>query len=90
MLPQEVEHCSLTQLQEKLAKIRANVVRHGRYNTIQLAEAAIPRTLLADNPHLVDCLRPAAGSAPRRFGAARLGGALVPGDQVVGHVVDVR
>jgi len=34
-LPQEVGHRSLTTLREKLIKIVAKVVRHGRYNTFQ-------------------------------------------------------
>ena len=37
-LPNEVEHWSLTTLREKLVKIAAKVVRHGRYVTFQLAE----------------------------------------------------
>ncbi len=46
-LPQEVEHWSLTTLREKLIKIGAKVVRHGRCVTFQLAEVAIPKALLA-------------------------------------------
>ncbi len=38
--PTEVEHWSLTTLREKLVKIGAKVVRHGRYITFQLAEVA--------------------------------------------------
>jgi hypothetical protein len=37
-LPKEVEHCSWTTLGEKLVKIGAKMVRHGRYVTFQLAE----------------------------------------------------
>ena len=40
-LPKEVEHWSLTTLREKLVKIGAKVVRHGRYVTFQLAEVAV-------------------------------------------------
>ena len=36
-----VEHWSLTTLREKLVKIGAKVVRHGRYVTFQLAEVAV-------------------------------------------------
>ncbi len=43
--PKEVEHWSLTTLREKLLKIGAKVVRHGRYVTFQMAEVAIPKTL---------------------------------------------
>ena len=43
-LPQAVEHWSLTTLREKLIKIGAKVVSHGRYVTFQLAEVAPDRT----------------------------------------------
>ena len=33
---------SLTILRERLVKIRARIVRHGRYVVFQLAEAAVP------------------------------------------------
>ncbi len=58
-LPQEVEHWSLTTLREKLIKIGAKVVRHGRYVTFQLAEVAIPRDLFAEILRLIGRLRPA-------------------------------
>ncbi len=58
-LPQEVEHWSLTTLQEKLIKIGAKVVRHGRYITFQMAEVAILRTLFVEILRLIDGLRPA-------------------------------
>jgi hypothetical protein len=58
-LPKDVEHWSLTTLREKLIKIGAKVVRHGRYITFQLAEVAIPRTLFAEILGLIDGLRPA-------------------------------
>ncbi len=48
VLPQEVEHWSLTTLRNKLIKIGAKVVRHGRYVTFQLAEVAIPKSLFAE------------------------------------------
>jgi hypothetical protein len=44
-LPKEVEHWSLTTLREKLVKIGARIVRHGRYVVFQLAEVAVPRAL---------------------------------------------
>ncbi len=46
-LPEAVEHWSLTTLREKLIKIGAKVVRHGRYVTFQLAEVAVSRALFA-------------------------------------------
>ena len=58
-LSQEVEHWSLTTLRNKLIKIGAKVVRHGRYVTFQLAEVAISRSLFAEILRLIDRLRPA-------------------------------
>ena len=57
-LLQKVEHWSLTTLREKLIKIGAKVVRHGRYMTFQLAEVAIPRALFAEILRRIDRLRP--------------------------------
>ena len=45
VLPEAVEHWSLTTLQTKLVKIGGKVVRHGRYVSFQLAEVAVPRDL---------------------------------------------
>lgn len=45
-------------LQEKLAKIGAKVVRHGRYVTFQLAEVAIPRHLFAEILRRIGALGP--------------------------------
>ncbi|MCR9071490.1 MAG: transposase [Alphaproteobacteria bacterium] len=58
-LPDAVRHWPLTTLREKLVKIGAKVVRHGRYETFQLAEVAIPRDLFADILERIDRLRPA-------------------------------
>ncbi len=58
-LPKEVEHWSLTTLREKLIKIGAKVVRHGRYVAFQLAEVTISRTLFAKILRLIGQLRPA-------------------------------
>ncbi len=57
-LPKEVEHWSLTTLREKLVKIGAKVVSHGRYVTFQLAEVAVPRILFAEILRLIAELRP--------------------------------
>ena len=59
-LPDEIEHWSMTTMREKLIKIGAKVVRHGRYVTFQLAEIAIPRRMLAEILRLIDGLRPKA------------------------------
>jgi len=56
-LPEEVEHWSLTTLREKLVKIGAKVLRHGRYVTFQLAEVAVPRNLFQKILALIDDLR---------------------------------
>jgi hypothetical protein len=56
-LPNEVEHWSLTTLREKLVKIGAKVVRHGRYVTFQLAEVAVQRSLFQKILSLIDDLR---------------------------------
>ncbi len=56
-LPKEVEHWSLTTLREKLVKIGAKVVRHGRYVTFQLAEVAVPPRLFQKILSLIDDLR---------------------------------
>jgi hypothetical protein len=58
-VPEEAEHWSLTTLREKLIKIGAKVVRHGRTVTFQLAEVAIPRGLFAEILHRIDRLQPA-------------------------------
>ncbi len=56
-LPKEVEHWLLTTLREKLVKIGAKVVRHGRYVTFQLAEVAVPKELFRKILSLIDDLR---------------------------------
>ena len=40
----------MTSLREKLIKIGAKVVSHGRYVTFQLAEVAVPRRMFARHP----------------------------------------
>ena len=63
-LPKEVEHWSLTTLREKLVKIGAKVVRHGRYVTFQLAEVAVSKILFQKILALIDDLR--RSPVPRR------------------------
>jgi hypothetical protein len=46
--PEAIGEWSLTSLREKLIKIGAKVVSHGRYVTFQMAEVAIPRDLFAE------------------------------------------
>ena len=57
-LPEEVEGWSLTTLREKLVKIGARIVRHGRYVVFQLAEVAVPRALFAEMLRRIDQLQP--------------------------------
>ena len=56
-LPKEVEHWSLTTIREKLVKIGAKVVAHGRYVTFQMAEVAVPRDLFRKILRRIDDLR---------------------------------
>ena len=51
-LPDALQQWSLTTLREKLIKIGAKIVRHGRYVIFQMAEAAILRRIdrLRPNP----------------------------------------
>ncbi len=68
VLPEKVEHWSLTTPREKIIKIGAKVARLGRYITFELAEVAIPRELFAEILWRIDGLRP----APCRHDQARL------------------
>ena len=49
---------TITTLRDKLIKIGAKVVRHGRYVTFQVAEVAVPRNLFREILRLIDDLRP--------------------------------
>jgi hypothetical protein len=61
-MPKTAEPWSLTSLREKLIKIGAKVVSHGRYVTFQMAEVAVPRQMFAEILSLIARLR--APSAP--------------------------
>ena len=56
-MPKTAEPWSLTSLREKLIKIGAKVVSHGRYVTFQMAEVVVPRQMFADILSLVAGLR---------------------------------
>jgi hypothetical protein len=56
-MPKAAEPWSLTSLREKLIKIGAKVVSHGRYVTFQLAEVAVSRQMFADILSLIAGLR---------------------------------
>jgi Transposase DDE domain group 1 len=51
--PEPTKDWSLTSLKEKLIKIGAKVVSHGRYIAFQMAEVAISRNLFADILRLI-------------------------------------
>ena len=59
----EVERWSLTSLREKLVKIGAKGVSHGRYAIFQMAEIAVPRDLFRRILDRIAKLRPP-GLAP--------------------------
>ena len=63
-LPEAVKQWSLTSLREKLVKIGAKVVRHGRYIMFQMAEVAVPRELFGEILRLIAELRPPPDPAP--------------------------
>ena len=56
--PEPIKDWSLTSLKEKLIKIGAKVISHGRYVAFQMADVAIPRTLFADILRMIAELRP--------------------------------
>jgi hypothetical protein len=55
--PEPIQDWSLTSLREKLIKIGAKVVSHGRYIAFQMAEVAISRRLFGDILRLIGTLR---------------------------------
>ena len=62
--PEPIRDWSLTSLREKLIKIGAKVVSHGRSIAFQMAEVAIPRELFADILRLIAELRPPPDPVP--------------------------
>ena len=56
--PEPIQDWSLTSLREKVIKIGAKVVSHGRYIVFQMAEVAIPRHLFQEISRLIADLRP--------------------------------
>jgi hypothetical protein len=57
VLPNEVAQWTLTTLRERLVKIGARIVRHGRYLVFQLAEVVVPRSLFAAILYRIERLR---------------------------------
>ena len=62
--PDPIKGWSLTSLKEKLIKIGAKVVSHGRYVAFQMAEVAIPRQMFQEILRLIGELRPQPPPAP--------------------------
>ena len=62
--PEPMKDWSLTSLKEKLIKIGAKLVSHGRYVAFQMAEVAISRMLFAEILRLIAELRPQPPPAP--------------------------
>ncbi len=56
--PEPIKDWSLTSLREKLIKIGAKVVSHGRYVAFQMAEVVVPRALFGRDPAAIAALRP--------------------------------
>jgi hypothetical protein len=62
--PEAIKDWTLTSLREKLIKIGAKVVSHGRYVTFQMAEVAIPRDIFAQLLQRITDLRSPPAPAP--------------------------
>ena len=62
--PEPIQEWSLTSLREKLIKIGARIVIHGRYVAFQMAEVAIPRQIFAGILRLIAELRPPPDPSP--------------------------
>jgi hypothetical protein len=62
--PEAIKDWSLTSLKEKLIKIGAKVVSHGRYVAFQMAEVAIPRHMFQEILRLIAELWPQPPTAP--------------------------
>lgn len=59
-LPEAVKHWSLTTLRDRLVRIGARIVRHGRSIGFQMAEVAVSRALFQDILAAIAALRPSA------------------------------
>ena len=62
--PEPIKDWLLSSLKEKLIKIGAKLISHGRYIAFQMAEVAIPRGLFADILRLIVELRAPPDPAP--------------------------
>ena len=57
-LPDAVKQWSMTTLRERLVKIGARIVRHGRSMVFQMAEVMVPRGMFREILAAVSALRP--------------------------------
>ncbi len=57
-LPETVKQWSMTTLRDRMVKIGAKIVRHGRSITFQMAEAMVPRGLFQQILAAIAALRP--------------------------------
>ncbi len=57
-LPEAIKQWSLTTLRNRLVKIGARIVRHGRSVIFQMAEVAVPRALFQTVLGAIAALRP--------------------------------
>ena len=57
-LPEALKHWSLTTLRDRLVKIGARIVRHGRSIAFQMAEVVVSRGLFQDILAAIAALRP--------------------------------
>jgi hypothetical protein len=62
--PEPIKNWWLTSLKEKLIKIGAEIVSHGRYVAFRMAEVTISKNLFADILRMIAELRPPTNSAP--------------------------
>jgi hypothetical protein len=58
LAPEAVKHSSLATLRERLVKIGARIVRHGRSVIFQMAEVAVSRALFRTIVGAIAALRP--------------------------------
>jgi hypothetical protein len=62
--PEPIKDWTLTSLKEKLIKIGAKIISHGRYVAFQMAEVAIPRQMFQEILRMIAELRPQPPPAP--------------------------
>ena len=62
--PEPIKDWSLTSLKDRLIKIGAKIVSHGRYVAFQIADVAVPNNLFADILLMIADLRPPPNPAP--------------------------